>query len=313
MEAADVAPRFLPQPGGVSFRGGADHVENHVQLLLAALRVEGHILLVFPVRRQREARGPREERAAVLRGVGLHHLRQLYRDAPGRPHVDGLRVALLQQDELRRAVEARHDVLRHDPGRLVGLRLLVVRLLTHSARHAEIADLHVAVLIHQHIGGLQVPVVDASRVQVLQAHQQMIKYKLDLELLQVHLLGTEGLQVSIPQLHDQVECVGLLLRQNHVMEPHDVGVIQTLEDCDFAQDPLAVDLVAEHRVDPLDGHHPAALLIQGLADCAVGACTDPPSQLIPVRGAPRVGLDDTWRRALARRREVRPAFLPPRG
>jgi len=94
------------------FRWGANHCKDLVEHVRLALRVELRVPLVLVVRRQREARGPREQRPSVHQVRPLQHPQQLGIDATHRPYIDGVGVVFLQQDQLRGTVPPRDDVPR---------------------------------------------------------------------------------------------------------------------------------------------------------------------------------------------------------
>mmetsp|Transcript_28372 Transcript_28372/g.57364 ORF Transcript_28372/g.57364 Transcript_28372/m.57364 type:complete len:297 (-) Transcript_28372:267-1157(-) len=181
------------QLADVLLRRRPEDVEDHVELVGAAFGVEAGVVAVPPVRREREAGGAREERAAVLQACALEHLQELAVDAAHGPNVDGVIVVVLQQDQLGRAVPPRHHVPRHGPLRAarrrhdrplhlalrallagrVGQRRLALRV--DGAGEAEVADADGAVLVDQAVGRLQVSVVDARGVEVLEAHEEVVE------------------------------------------------------------------------------------------------------------------------------------------
>ena len=91
----------------------ADYLKNLYQLvrLCTELLAKTFILvLLVPLRRQREAAAPGEQRLRLH--SGLQRLQQFGENAAGGPHVDRRVVRFLHQDQLGRAVPARDHVLR---------------------------------------------------------------------------------------------------------------------------------------------------------------------------------------------------------
>mmetsp|Transcript_88532 Transcript_88532/g.280153 ORF Transcript_88532/g.280153 Transcript_88532/m.280153 type:complete len:444 (+) Transcript_88532:69-1400(+) len=303
---ADVLLRVLAlQPRDLLLRRSPQDVEDHVQLVGAAPGVKTRVVAVPPVRREGEAGRAREERAPVLQMRALEHLQELAVDAAHRPDVYLLIVVVLQQDQLRCAVPARDHVSRHRPlraargrhdwpvhlallallARRVGQRGLPLRV--HGPREAEVADLHGAVLVHQAVGRLQVPVVDAGRVQVLQAQQEVVEQSCHVGRGQGHVGVDELVHVGISQLHDDehlLEAAHVRDRRD-VVQPHDAGVVELCHNGDLAQDPLAVRWVAEEAAHPLDSHEPAGLLVDRLPHTAVGSAANRLLGPVPLREA----------------------------
>ncbi len=74
------------------------------------------------------------------------------------PDIDRLGVAAPAEKDLGRAVPARDDVLSHELARVL------VRDLEVDTRQTEVADLELAVLLHEQICGLQIAVQDVARM-----------------------------------------------------------------------------------------------------------------------------------------------------
>ena len=85
---------------------------------------------------------------------------------------DLVAVVLGEHDELRGAVPARDDVLRH---------VLVLELVAH-AREAEVADGQVALAVHEDVVGLEVAVEDVGGVEVLEAAKELVHECLDVHV-----------------------------------------------------------------------------------------------------------------------------------
>ena len=105
----------------------------------------------------------------ALKGVGqLHHLEE---EAAEPPHVDRL-VVLPPHVHLGREVERRAAL---------GVRLRLRRILHHLLREAEVAELAHA-LVHEDVGGLNVPVQHAPGVEVVDGAEQLQEPELHLLL-----------------------------------------------------------------------------------------------------------------------------------
>lgn len=139
----------LKQVHGAARHGG----EPHAELLLGVLRQGPHVSAGVVA--------PEEPEAGVVRKQGLSgdHLAE---DAAHGPHVDGLGVLGAVEQELRRPVPPRDDVLHHE----VGLR--------RGPRQPEVPNLQVALGVQQHVARPQVPVQDVRRVHVLEPAEQLV-------------------------------------------------------------------------------------------------------------------------------------------
>ena len=93
-------------------------------------------------------------------------------DATDRPHVDRGGVALVLDEELRCAVPARHDVLGE-------AEVLLLLGGVDRAREAEVADLQVAVLVHQQVARLQVTVEHMRSVDSVHAAEDLVEEVLE--------------------------------------------------------------------------------------------------------------------------------------
>mmetsp|Transcript_2571 Transcript_2571/g.7642 ORF Transcript_2571/g.7642 Transcript_2571/m.7642 type:complete len:253 (-) Transcript_2571:301-1059(-) len=216
----------------------ADHLEDLNEHVRLALRVELRVPGMPPVRRQWEARGAWEQRPSVHDVRALEHAQQLRINAAHRPHIDRLGVILLEQDQLRGAVPPRHNVPRElllQPLRgrhmrdVPDIRTLILprrgRMKVHGILLAsdgpgktEVADLDGAILVDETIGGLQIPVVDAGRVDVLQTCEQVVEQGVDVQSGQRHVGLAKLLQVGICKLLDDVN----LVEGRQVGRRHDV-------------------------------------------------------------------------------------------
>lgn len=158
----------------------ADYLKNLYQLvrLCTELLAKTFILvLLVPLRRQREAAAPGEQRLHAP--IRLQRLQQLRQNASDRPDVDLRVVVVLQQDQFRGAVPASYDVLRQLPidGRLglapggrarnvalpgregtgTNARLsLISVLVVHLAREAEVDDFQFTLVVYKDIRWFQI-------------------------------------------------------------------------------------------------------------------------------------------------------------
>lgn len=69
---------------------------------------------------------------------------------------------------------------------------------------AKVTDLQVAVLVDENVGRLQVPVDDASRVNILEAAENLVEEVLD-ELLLQWSRREETVEVGAQELGDKVD------------------------------------------------------------------------------------------------------------
>jgi hypothetical protein len=191
---------------------------------------------------------PWEERLA------LEHLGE---DASGGPDVDRNVILLPGQHDLGGAVVARRDVAGH-------LGVL-------DTGETKVADLEVAVLVDENVGGFKVAVDDAGRVNVLEAAENLVQEVLD-ELLLQWPRGEEAVEVSAEELGDKVDV--LEGRDEDVGKGDDVLVAQVLEKLELTVRPLGEDWGGERLHDLLDRHRGARKLVLGRADKAEGAHAD---------------------------------------
>ena len=105
------------------------------------------------------------------------------------------------------------------------------------AREAEVCQFGGAQLVEQDVAGLYVAVNEAAGVEVGQALHHLPEAALDLRLAQCPLLVEQRLlQVQVEVLEDQAQALlQAVARVNYFLELHDVGVVQRLQDRDFAQ------------------------------------------------------------------------------
>ncbi len=125
----------------------------------------------------------------VLAGEERLALEHLGEDAARAPYVDLDVVLLPGEHNLGCTVVASRHVTRH-------LGVL-------DARQAKVADLQVAVLVHQNVAGLQITVDDTCRVHVFQAPHDLVEKVLD-ELLLEGTRRQEPVKVGTQELRDEI-------------------------------------------------------------------------------------------------------------
>mmetsp|Transcript_116188 Transcript_116188/g.369735 ORF Transcript_116188/g.369735 Transcript_116188/m.369735 type:complete len:359 (-) Transcript_116188:538-1614(-) len=212
-KAMDVASGIFPlQKCDILLGRRPQEVEDHAELIMLTARVEPVVGFVLTVRRQGEAGRSRKQWATVLEAGALEHAQELRVDAADGPDVDGGGVILLQQDQLGGAVPPGDHVSRQVPAVELSLGArqlspLLGDLATDRARQAKVTDLHRAILVHQAIRRLQVSVVDARRVEVLDADQQVVQKSVDVQWRQRDICAAQLLQVRVADLHDQIQLI----------------------------------------------------------------------------------------------------------
>ena len=186
-------------------RGQAHDLDDLLHLVL----LEGHLLLVVHLGLLALEDGPQGE--------------QLGEDAADGPEVDGGRVVVRAEDQLRRAVPYGHDHLVTAVQR--GQRLV------HAAGEAQIADLDAAAVGDHDVGRLQVAVQHPARVQVVAAVEQLEQQRLDdgrgdgtPRARRLRRVVVDDLQqVVLGVLEDHEDA---LVLEDGLDEAHDVGVAQ---------------------------------------------------------------------------------------
>mmetsp|Transcript_65475 Transcript_65475/g.213131 ORF Transcript_65475/g.213131 Transcript_65475/m.213131 type:complete len:413 (+) Transcript_65475:62-1300(+) len=304
-------PHVLPGVGAIQeldllLTGRTEDVEDLVQHVGLALRMELVVLAVLLVGRQREARVAGEERPPVFALRARQHAQQLRVDATHGPDIDGLGVVRLQQDELRSAVPPCDHMPRQmllQPLRVGHVRNLIrtiallgpcwglVEVLApEGTGQAEVSDLDGAVLVHEAVRGLQVPVVDASRVQVLQSSKEVVQHRVDVQRRQRHILPAELLEVGVREFHGYVDLVeGLHAgRRKNIQQLDHIVVLQPCHDRDLPKNALAIDKVFKETPTTLDRHELLRLEILGLTHASVRTRADELTNLVPGRQLPRV-------------------------
>lgn len=110
---ADVADRLLiSQELQIILLRGPNNLEDNIQLICIAGGKAGLPHLGLAVGTERKAGRPREERSSLHKGghIRPEHPAELCDDAADAPHIDGLGVLGLEEDQLRRPVPPCDDV-----------------------------------------------------------------------------------------------------------------------------------------------------------------------------------------------------------
>ena len=139
---------------------------------------------------------------------------QLTHDAPEAPHVDSGAVKPLAEEQLGGAVPERHHHVRVRPQR--------IRVLPGQAK---VANLQLALVVDQHVAGLQVPVQNPVIVQVTHAAQQLQHETLHLRDRERLGHGLhQPLQVVLRELHHHEDGVQRV-PHDHLRHANHVGVL----------------------------------------------------------------------------------------
>mmetsp|Transcript_21138 Transcript_21138/g.45827 ORF Transcript_21138/g.45827 Transcript_21138/m.45827 type:complete len:223 (+) Transcript_21138:782-1450(+) len=194
-------------------------------------------------------------------------------------------------------MSTRGTLLALAPG-CVGMGLEMKLLSSDRTTKAEITDLHRTVLIDEAICRFQVTVIDACRMDVLQADQQIVKQGVDVQRRQGHILFAELLEIGVGQLHHNVEFrEGVHVHGGYDFQDlDDIVVLELVQNGDLSQDSLAVDQVLKDAFAPLDGNHRLGFGIFCFANGSVGSRTDEFAHLVSRRNRPILArmLWDRW-------------------
>ena len=129
---------------------------------------------------------------------------------------------------------------------------VIVFRVRHTGQ-SEVTDLEVAGSVEQEVAGLEVPVQDVGRVDVLETPQYLVEEVTDVIIAQS--LGLQQLvEICLHQTLDNVDVSKALHseRSEDVPDVDDILVLEPVEYLDFSQGSLAVGLVLK-RADLLDG------------------------------------------------------------
>mmetsp|Transcript_9359 Transcript_9359/g.13666 ORF Transcript_9359/g.13666 Transcript_9359/m.13666 type:complete len:324 (-) Transcript_9359:236-1207(-) len=183
----------------------------------------------------------------------------------GTPHVNLCVVVGIIAQQFWGTVPSRHNVFC-----LIGVHL--------SSGQTEIANDQVAVGVDENIGGFQVAVHDAGRVDELQTLQHLVEEVLVVGVTEFLSHADQAVEIALVPVEHEVQVVevgGSGWRGHDVTELDDVVVVgQMTQQLDFAKDTLRVDEILEHVRHFLDGDTVADDDVVGGAHRAVGAAGD---------------------------------------
>lgn len=310
LEALNVtASILLRKPGEVILVWCAQDVENDVQLIAVAARVELVILGVLVIGRQGEAGGTGEQWATVL-GAGhdaVQHAQALGKDAAHRPYINLSGVILFEKDEFGGSVPAGHDMAGHGALQTLGVRddndsavsvLLAWGICqitgtkkdgsSDSAGKTEIANLDCTILIDETIGWLQITVINTGAMKVSRTDADVIHESLDMQFCEEHGSAEQLFEIGIADLENDVEFVETIeiLGNDNIVQFDQEEVGHSAENGHLTEDTLAIDQIVKNAVNSLDGDHLAASCVAGLADLSVGTMADELAHLIVLRDFP---------------------------
>mmetsp|Transcript_23154 Transcript_23154/g.53552 ORF Transcript_23154/g.53552 Transcript_23154/m.53552 type:complete len:326 (+) Transcript_23154:631-1608(+) len=291
--------RGARRPRHLLVRRLLENMEDDVELIVP--RAE----LLIVVKREGDAVPAREERARAEARAG-DQLEQLLEDAADRPDVDGCGVGLLQ-DDLWRAVPARHDVLGHlvlerrrclrrrlalcDLGDALSCRLagvvfrLVLRAGTrlpppvavtahrHRACKAEVAELESALGRDEDVGGLEVAVDAGQRVHVGERGEHL-RHVSNHQLLRHFLLAFDPpAQICLHEVRHHKHVLKGLDRRwvDERSERDNVRMAKVTEQANLAQHLFCFMSIIEDFGNSLDCDHLARVRVLGGSNDRIGA------------------------------------------
>merc|ERR1719502_1432696 len=96
-----------------------------------------------------------------------------------------------------------------------------------------------------------------------------------MQLGQLHICAKQLLQVRIANFHHNVELIKAckVVRLWEIIDPHNVLMVDLIQDGDFAQDAFTINEVIEHVVYPLYGDKPFFLSIKSFTYTAIRTST----------------------------------------
>ena len=155
-------------------------------------------------------------------------------DAPEAPNIHGLVVLVAIEQDFRGSVPPSRNVIRDHRAMVEPVEVLVLRfflgLLLPStnfvvgASQPEVRNLEGAVVVDQHVAGLQIAVDEAGGVHVSDALGDLVHDELLLQLVEVDLVD-DVVQVGLHQIENQVEILGVLALED-ALQSDDVGVLE---------------------------------------------------------------------------------------
>ena len=122
----------------------------------------------------------------------------------------------------------------------------VIMLRISDSGQSKVADLEITSRVEKEVAGLQVPVEDISRVDVLQAPQYLIEEVADVVITQ-SLSLQELVEIRFHEALDDVDILHGVLGggSEDVSDINDVLMIESGEDLDLSQGSLTVRLMLE--------------------------------------------------------------------
>ena len=132
------------------------------------------------------------------------------------------------------------DHLRRSVARTATSRLQSHSLVVHVTQ-AEVDNFQLAIEVKKEVLRLQVPVTNAQLVNVVHTSEQFLQVLTGCAFLQFLVLHDQLKELAAAgELHHQVQ---IFVRLDDLVDLHDIGMVQLLEDFDFATDALDVLLV----------------------------------------------------------------------
>mmetsp|Transcript_31551 Transcript_31551/g.50744 ORF Transcript_31551/g.50744 Transcript_31551/m.50744 type:complete len:349 (+) Transcript_31551:174-1220(+) len=185
------------------------------------------------------------------------HLRE---DAADRPHVNGCAVVHPGAQHLWSPVPARADVLRH------------WRRAVHPGQPV-VADLQVAVAVHQQVPRLEISMNNSRCVDEFQPTQDLVNKKLGVLLRERLRALQDRSQVGFHELGDHVNILETRLapREKDIPNVYEVLVPQVAQNLELPQRPLRKSNVVEGTLNLLDRDSVVGKIILRGAHDTVGA------------------------------------------
>lgn len=187
-------------------------------------------------------------------------------------------IVLVREHDFWRAVPSRGDVLGHE---LLGAGSNRISICIKPAREAKVADLQLAVRVHQQIAGLQIAVEDIRTVDVLEATKRLVDKTLEVRIAQGLSRADDRMQVRLHELLVEVHLVERLrIRNIEVIQAGDVLVAAEMTQepersvwyvLDFTQCALRQNALREHIRDALDRDALARCTVHGGGHASVRA------------------------------------------
>mmetsp|Transcript_104761 Transcript_104761/g.240218 ORF Transcript_104761/g.240218 Transcript_104761/m.240218 type:complete len:218 (+) Transcript_104761:375-1028(+) len=160
---------------------------GHIHTILKELLQEGSALLVLDLL-DLPSRGSsycaHNNLNLMLRAAALEQSfssKHLCEDASGRPRINFRAIGTIATKHLGRSVPSRAHIL----GKWRGPACKFGVVLKHNSGQTKVADLQVALTVHQQVPGLQIPMYDSSRVHVFQSAKNLIDEKLVMVISQL--------------------------------------------------------------------------------------------------------------------------------